>query len=107
MRVIVVGLITSLILLVFAVFWFFGLLIGMNGVSESKATPILIAYIVFACVCAVASGILSGFGVKLLSKWTSWHLLIIAPLAVIAVSVAGVVILFFGSVFIMIVLGVK
>ncbi|HEV2763010.1 MAG TPA: hypothetical protein VGV38_08450 [Pyrinomonadaceae bacterium] len=106
-RVFVTSVVTALIMLALGVFGFFTLLLGMNGVHESKATPIFVGYVVLAVLVVVGFALLSGWGVKAFSTLTGWPAWAATPLLVVAASALGGVALFVCMTVVIIALGVK
>ena len=107
LRVFVTSVITALIMSALGVFGFFTLMLGMNGVHESKAMPIFVGYVVLAVLAAVGFALVSGWGVKAFSTLTRWPAWAASPLLVVAASALGGVALFVCMTLLIIVLGVK
>jgi hypothetical protein len=69
------------------------LLLGLNGYSESQATPSLILYIVVGLGSALGLGVASAFMAKRLVERRSMGGLAASAIAVVSVSIIGVLIL--------------
>ena len=98
---------TALVVFAFGVFGFFTLMLGLNGVSESKATPIFIGYFVLLVFVVVGFALLSALGVNAFSRLTAWPAWAAVPVVVVAASALSAVTYFFGVLFLTIALGVK
>ena len=107
MRMLAASVITTLVVFAFGVFGFFTLLVGLNGVSESKAVPIFIGYFVLLVLVVAGFALLSAWGVNAFSKLTAWPAWAAVPVVVVSASALSAVTYFFGVVFLTIVLGVK
>jgi hypothetical protein len=70
---------------------------GMNGYSESQATPSLILYLVVGLGSAVGLGFLSGFVAKRLVERRSMGAFAASAITVVSASVIGVLILIAAS----------
>ena len=92
-----VGVVTALLMLAVSALGLFMMILGLNGFSESEATPMLVAYVALALVSVVVAAAASAWGAKALASSARWSMWAAAPLAVVAVCVAGCVALVAGS----------
>ena len=104
---IIVAVLTSLLLLVAGVVWLFGLLVALNGVSEAKATPILVGYLVLLVFTVILAGIAGGWGARAFTGVTNWSIWLTGPLTILVVNVVGIIVIGLGSILLIVILGVK
>jgi hypothetical protein len=74
----------------------FALLVAFNGVSEVRATPLIIAYLVLLLAVLGIAGWASRRSFQTLTLRTCWSVWVQVPLAVAAVSFLSTVILGIG-----------
>ncbi len=96
-----VSVITTLILLAVGVIVLFFLMLGMNGVSGPKSTPVFAGYLLLAAFTLLVCAVASGWGAGRVAGASGWPMWVVGPLAVVLFSVAGGALLFFGGVIIM------
>ncbi len=102
---VVVSGIAALIMLLFGMFWMFTWLIGTNGYSTSKGTTILLCNLVLVLLSIVVSSVTSGWLTKELQTRMTWSVWVTGPLAIFAVTLVTVSVLFFLSVVIILIFG--
>lgn len=95
---IIVFLLSALLQLAAAAFGFLILLLGMNGYSESQATPSLILYIALGLLSTLGLGGASAFAARRLVERTSLGGLGASAITVFCSAIIGVVILLGGFV---------
>lgn len=105
MKPIVVSVITAMLVLILGVLWMFGLLLIMNGFPQSKANQVLIGYFILLGICVILAGIVSNWGVKKLLMVTTWKIWIVTPITILGILIIAGVILFFGGIFVMVIVG--
>ncbi|MBX2999052.1 MAG: hypothetical protein KF893_11130 [Caldilineaceae bacterium] len=74
----------------------FALLVAFNGVSEAKATPLLIAYLVLLLAVLGFTGWASRWSFQTLTWRTRWSSWVRGPLAVVAVLFLATLLLGIG-----------
>ncbi|HEX5707559.1 MAG TPA: hypothetical protein VFX96_09705 [Pyrinomonadaceae bacterium] len=96
LQLVAVGVVTAVLMLAAGALGLFMMIIGLNGFSESEATPMLVAYIALALLSVVVAAAASGWGARALASATRWSMWAAAPLTVALVCVAGIVVLAVG-----------
>ena len=92
---VVACIITVILVLVVAAFFFVGLLVVLNGYSEAKALPILIGYAIAAGLATLTASWLAGRGVDSItqrSRFPAW-LAMVTSSALSAIGAAIVLII--------------
>lgn len=93
---IIVFIVNALIQLAATAIGLFMLLIGLNGYSESQATPGLVLFIVLGFVSAVGIGLLSVLATQRLAAKTSLGKFSASTISILGFAMVGVVILIIG-----------
>ncbi len=102
---IVVQAVTAVLMVIVSLFWMFMWLIGSNGYSESKGGLILTSNGVAVLVATIAATVASGWLAHKLASVTTWSPWVVAPLTILGVLVAIIVLLFIVSIVIVIAVG--
>ncbi len=107
MKMTLIAILAAILLLLFGLAWLFALLVIMNGVSEARATPILISYLVLLLLTVVGGGWAGGWGSRMLVTTWNWNKWVSGLLTLLALGVSGIVILVIGSMVLMLAFGVR
>ncbi len=102
---IVVWAVTAVLMVIVGLFWMFIWLIGTNGYSEAKGGLILASNAVLVLVATIAATVASGWVAHRLAAATTWSPWVVAPLTILGVLVAIIVLLFVASTIIVIAIG--
>lgn len=87
--------------LIIGSFGFLGMLVALNGVSETRGAPLIITYLVLLLAVLVFTLWASRWSLHRLARRTTWSLWLSAPLAIVgtvALATAILAIGFFGFV---------
>jgi len=103
----VVAAVNTLFVVVLGLFGGFILLVGLNGVSESRGGVILLAYAVLLVILSSLAFAAGSWGARAAATATGWSLWLIVPATVIATVLASSVALALGALVIILVAGVR
>lgn len=104
-KTLIISAITALLMIVFGVFWMFMWLVGTNGYSGSQGGTILAANLVLVILSIIVSSAASGWLTGKLEARAGWPVWAVAPLVIVGVLVAAVIVLIAGSLLIVAVFG--
>ena len=107
MKFMVVAVLAAGLLLILGLVWLVALLVVMNGVSEAKATQILISYLVLVIVTVIAGGLVGRWGARTLVTNSNWSIWVSGLLIVPGLGLGGAIVQVIGSIVLMLLFGVR